>query len=195
MKIELTPLDGILVIEPRRFRDERGFFLESYQSERYKGAGIPDIFVQDNHSHSNKRGILRGLHFQVKRPQAQIITVFRGCIFDVVVDLRSGSPSFGQWFGVKLSDEGPRQIYMAPGFAHGFCVLSDNADVHYKVNRVYDHDDEGGMLWNDPDIGVRWPVDSPYLLARDSAFPRLRDLRPDQLPHDPAVEIESTSRK
>ncbi len=195
MKIDPTPLEGVLVIEPHCFRDERGFFLESFQNERYKKAGITENFVQDNHSHSNKRGILRGLHFQVKRPQAQIITVFRGCIYEAVVDLRPKSQSFGRWFGVELNDQGPRQIYLAAGFAHGFCVLSESADVHYKVSRAYDHDDEGGLLWNDLDIGVQWPIDAPYLLARDSAFPRLRDLRPDQLPHDPPIEIEAISRK
>jgi dTDP-4-dehydrorhamnose 3,5-epimerase len=182
MQIEQPGLDGLLLIEPRCFRDERGFFLESYQEGRYRAAGIIDTFVQDNHSRS-KRGVLRGFHFQVKRPQTQIVTVMRGQIFDVAVDLRHGSATFGRWFGAELSDQGPRQIYMAPGFAHGFCVLSDFADLHYKVSRIYDHADEGGLLWNDPDVGVRWPIDSPIVSRRDGAYPRLRDLKPDRLPH------------
>lgn len=173
---------GLLLIEPRCFRDERGFFLESFQCDRYQAAGIVDSFVQDNHSRSVKGG-LRGLHFQVRRPQAQIVTVMHGSIFDVAVDLRPDSPTFGRWFGVQLSEDGPRQMYMAPGFAHGFCVLSDVADVHYKVSRNYDHADEGGVLWNDPDIGISWPVDAPNVAARDAAYPMLRELRREQLPH------------
>lgn len=173
---------GLLLIEPRCFRDERGFFLESYQSERYQSAGIADTFVQDNHSRSVK-GVLRGLHFQVRRPQAQIVTVMHGSIFDVAVDLRPDSSTFGCWFGVELSEDGPRQMYMKPGFAHGFCVLSDVADVHYKVSRNYDHDDEGGVVWNDPDIGIRWPLNAPHLSPRDAAYPRLRELGRERLPH------------
>ena len=131
------------MLEPRCFRDERGFFLESFQQARYREAGIADAFVQDNLSRSSK-GVLRGLHFQVRRPQAQIVTVVRGRIFDAVVDLRRNSATFGRWFGTELSDDGPRQIYMAPGFAHGFCVLSDIADLHYKVSSLYDAEDESG---------------------------------------------------
>ncbi len=173
---------GLLLIEPRCFRDERGFFLESFQCHRYQAAGIPDNFVQDNQSRSRK-GVLRGLHFQILRPQAQIVTVMHGRIFDVAVDLRLNSSTFGAWFGAVLSEDGPRQMYMAPGFAHGFCVLSDVADVHYKVSRIYDHTDEGGVLWNDPDIGVDWPVDTPNVAARDAAYPKLRDLGREHLPH------------
>jgi len=182
MKIEKTPLSGLLLIEPRCFRDERGFFLESFQCARYQEAGIVDNFVQDNHSRSVK-GILRGLHFQVLRPQAQVVTVMHGHIFDVAVDLRPGSPTFGRWFGAELSEEGPRQLYMAPGFAHGFCVLSDVADIHYKASRYYDHADEGGVLWNDPDIGIHWPVDAPKISPRDQAYPVLRELGRERLPH------------
>jgi dTDP-4-dehydrorhamnose 3,5-epimerase len=190
MKIQPTGLDGFLIVEPRVFRDERGFFLEVYQIKRYREAGIADVFIQENHSHSMKRGILRGLHYQIKRPQAQIITVFRGRILDVVVDIRPGSRTFGEWRSVELSDEGPRQVYMAPGFAHGFLVLSDVADVHYNVSRNYDHTDEGGLVWNDPDIGIEWPIETPHVLLRDAAFPRLKDLGPDRLPYDPPTEIE-----
>lgn len=182
MHIEQTGLDGLLVIEPKTFGDERGFFLENYQRARYRDAGIMDEFVQDNHSRSVK-AVLRGMHFQVQRPQAQIVTVMHGRIFDVAVDLRQNSKTFKQWFGVELSDQGPRQIYMAPGFAHGFCALSDIADLHYKVSRFYDHGDEGGLLWNDPDIGIHWPIAAPMIAARDVGFPALRDIAPDRLPH------------
>jgi dTDP-4-dehydrorhamnose 3,5-epimerase len=112
----------------------------------------------------------------------------RGCVFDVAVDLRPASPTFGQYFGVKLSDTGPRQLYMAPGFAHGFCVLSDWADLHYKANRLYDPHDEGGLLWNDPDVGIQWPIEAPQVTPRDAAYPRIRNLSQAQLPHGPPVE-------
>jgi dTDP-4-dehydrorhamnose 3,5-epimerase len=182
MQIVETGLAGLLLIEPRMFRDERGFFLESFHEPRYRQAGIADTFVQDNHSRSVK-GVLRGLHFTVKRPQAQIVTVMRGKIFDVAVDLRKSSSTFGRWFGAELSDDGPRQLYMAPGFAHGFCVLSEFADLHYKASRVYDSADEGGLLWDDPDVGIRWPIDNPVVSGRDAAYPRLRELASSQLPH------------
>lgn len=171
-----TPLQGVLLIAPRCFEDERGFFLENFHAVRYREAGIRDAFVQDNHSRSRK-GVLRGLHFTVERPQAQIVTVMRGKVFDVAVDVRQGSPTFGRWVGAELSDEGPlRQIYMAPGFAHGFCVLSDVADLHYKVSRSYDPRDEGGLVWNDPDIAIAWPIGDPFVSARDAAYPRLKDI-------------------
>jgi dTDP-4-dehydrorhamnose 3,5-epimerase len=172
---------GLILVEPQRFGDGRGFFLETYHAPRYRDAGIVDEFVQDNHSRSAK-GVLRGLHFTVKKPQAQIVTVMRGAIFDVAVDLRRSSATFGRWFGAELSDEGPRQIYMAPGFAHGFCVLSDVADLHYKASQTYDHADEGGLLWNDPDVGIRWPIEAPIVSVRDAAYPRLRDLDAGRLP-------------
>lgn len=181
MKITQTPFEGLLLVEPRCFRDERGLFLETYQSGRYRAAGITELFVQDNQSRSAK-GVLRGLHFQVKRPQAQIVTVMRGRVFDVAVDLRPESPTFGRWFGVNLNDEGPRQLYMAPGFAHGFLVLSDWADLHYKVSRFYDPEDEGGLLWNDPDVGIQWPGDAPQVTPRDAAYPKFKDLSQNQLP-------------
>jgi dTDP-4-dehydrorhamnose 3,5-epimerase len=183
MQVRQTNFTGLLLIEPQCFGDERGFFLESFQAPRYRAAGIADNFVQDNHSRS-AHGVLRGLHFQVKRPQAQIVTVLRGRVFDVAVDLRPASATFGRWYGIELSDSGPRQLYMAPGFAHGFCVLSDFADLHYKVSRTYEHADEGGLLWNDPDVGIRWPIDAPNVSQRDAAFPRLRDLQADKLPHE-----------
>lgn len=176
MKIIKTPLEGFLTIEPDLFKDDRGFFLEIYQEERYHRAGITDKFVQDNHSRSSK-GVLRGMHFQVQRPQAQIVTVMRGKIFDVVVDLRKTSKTFGQWHGVELGRNNKvRQVYMAPGFAHGFLVLSDFADLHYKVSSMYDPTDEGGLFWNDPDIGIKWPDDDYIVNQRDSNFPKLNEL-------------------
>ena len=182
MRVEKTDLEGVLVIEPRCFADERGFFLESYQVRRYREANIRDNFVQDNHSRSVK-GVLRGLHFTVRRPQAQLLTVMRGRIFDVAVDLRPNSKTFGRGIGVELSDEGLRQIYMVPGIAHGFYVLSDMVDVNYKVSEFYDPSDEGGLLWNDPDIAIAWPALSPLVSERDAAYPRLKDIARESLPH------------
>ena len=181
MRVEQTPLPGVLVIEPKVFGDHRGFFLESYQRERYAQAGIANVFVQDNQSRST-RGVLRGLHFQIAKPQAKLLTVVRGAIFDVAVDLRAGSVTFGQWFGVTLSDEGPRQIFVPAGFGHGFCTLSDVADVQYRIDRYYDPSDEGGILWSDPDIGIDWPIAPTSLSPRDAAYPCLRDVPASNLP-------------
>ena len=181
MNVASTPLDGLLVVEPACFRDERGYFLETYRDERYAAAGMTEHFVQDNHSRSH-RGILRGLHFRIRSPQAQLVTVLRGRIFDVCVDLRRESPTFGRWFGLELADDRPRQLYMAPGFAHGFCVLSDWADVHYKVTERYDPHDAAGLRWNDPDVDIQWPIASPQLAARDAEYPLLRELTAAQLP-------------
>ncbi len=189
MDVKQTGFSGLLVINPKCFRDERGFFLESFHTERYRDAGITDTFVQDNHSRSRHR-VLRGMHFQIKHPQAQIVTVIRGRVFDVAIDLRRASESFGRWYSIELGDEGPRQLYMAPGFAHGFCVLSDFADLHYKTSRFYHHADEGGLIWNDPDIGVRWPIASPIVSERDSAYPALRYLNSESLPHVGSVTRE-----
>jgi dTDP-4-dehydrorhamnose 3,5-epimerase len=189
IKINKTDLDGFLVIEPKCFHDSRGFFLETYQKEIYLSAGIKDTFVQDNQSRSTK-GVLRGMHFQVKRPQAQIITVLRGCIYDVGVDLRINSPTFGQSFGLQLSEEGPRQIYMAPGFAHGFCVLSDVVDLHYKVSRIYDPSDECGLHWSDPEINIEWPSIDFEVNKRDNNYQFLANLKDNNmLPHYPPLEI------
>lgn len=182
MRVESTGLSGLKLIEPQLFSDERGFFLESFHAERYRKNGIRDTFIQDNHSRS-RYGVLRGLHFQVKSPQAQIVTVVRGRVFDAVVDLRAGSPTFGRWFGIELSDKGPRQIYMSAGFAHGFCVLSEFADLYYKTSKFYDHRDEGGVIWNDQEIGIPWPIKNPIISERDRAYPCLHELRSEQLPH------------
>lgn len=172
MKIVAQPFSGITVFEPQHFADSRGFFLESFEEKRYCDIGIVEEFVQENHSRS-VRNVLRGLHFTRKRPQAQILTVIRGRIFDVVVDVRKGSPSFGKWFGIELSDEGPRQIYMTHGFAHGFCVLSDDTDLHYKVSQRYDPTDDAGLRWNDPEVGIEWPVATPIVSDRDNGHPNL----------------------
>jgi len=190
IKVKKTPLEGFLIVELQTFKDDRGFFLETFQEKSYKKVGIMDRFVQDNQSRSSK-GVLRGMHFQVKRPQAQIVTVMRGCIFDVGVDLRQNSSTFGQWYGVELNDDGQRQVYMAPGIAHGFCVLSDLADLHYKVSRFYDPDDECGMVWNDLEVNIEWPSVTPLIHQRDSTYQSLSQLIDShQLPRNPPIEIE-----
>lgn len=175
MKIQETNLEGLILIEPSIYDDQRGFFLESYQADRYKKIGIHDEFVQDNHSRSRK-GVLRGMHFQIGEPQSQLLTVIRGEIFDVCVDVRKSSRTYGQWSGTILRDYGLRQIYMSPGFAHGFCVLSDWADLHYKVSKQYNHHDEGGLIWNDSKVGINWPKMDFMISARDLKFPKFTDL-------------------
>ena len=164
--------------------------METFQEKNYKEVGITDKFVQDNQSRSSK-GVLRGMHFQVKRPQAQIVTVMRGCIFVGGGDLRQNSSTFGQWHGVELSDVGQRQGYMAPGIAHGFCVLSDLADLHYKVSRFYDPDDECGMVWNDSKVNIDWPSITPLINQRDATYQSLSQLIDGhQLPYNLPIEVE-----
>lgn len=175
MRVNKCHLEGILLIEPTIFADDRGFFLESFERERYRELGIVEEFVQDNHSRSAKN-VLRGLHFTKNKTQSQIMTVIRGRVFDVVVDIRKDSPTFGKWFGTELSDEGPRQVYMAHGFAHGFCVLSDYADLHYKASQRYDASDEGGLIWNDSDVKIDWPIKDPVVSARDQRHRKLEDI-------------------
>ena len=190
IKVKSTSLEGFLIIEPNCYKDDRGFFLETYQEDIYKAAGITDKFVQDNQSRSIK-GVIRGMHFQVNRPQAQIVTIMRGLVFDVGVDLRQNSPTFGRWHGVELSDAGQRQVYMAPGIAHGFCVLSDLADLHYKVSRFYDPDDECGMVWNDSEVNIDWPSITPLIHQRDATYQSLSQLIDShQLPHNLPIEVE-----
>lgn len=172
MKIQATALPGVLIIEPRVFQDERGFFLETYHARRYAEAGLDAIFVQDNHSRS-RRGTLRGLHFQVANPQGKLVRVIEGTIWDVAVDIRPDSPTAGQYVGVEISAENFRQIYVPPGYAHGFCVTSDVAQVEYKCTAFYDPADERGIAWNDPALGIPWPVATPILSARDSSNPTL----------------------
>ena len=180
MKVLQQPFQGIKILDPEFHKDERGFFLECFQKERYAKIGITEEFVQDNHSRSVKN-VLRGLHFTRKKPQSQIVTVMRGKIFDVVVDIRVNSPTFGKWFGIELSDGGQRQIYMPHGFAHGFCVLSDWADLHYKVSQKYDPTDEGGLNWNDPEIKIKWPLKKIVMSNRDKGHPYLTQLNPSRL--------------
>ncbi|MBI4389792.1 MAG: dTDP-4-dehydrorhamnose 3,5-epimerase [Nitrospinae bacterium] len=175
MRAIKTSLDGVVLVEPKVYRDERGFFLESYVKRKYLELGIGGEFVQDNHSAST-RNVLRGLHFQANRGQAKLVRVLRGEIFDVAVDVRRGSPSFGQWTGHRLSAENMLQMYLPVGFAHGFCVLSDYAEVVYKCTDYYSPGDERGIIWNDPDIGIEWPVDSPILSEKDRKNPRLREI-------------------
>jgi len=175
MLIKETNLKGLKLIEPTIYEDERGFFLETYQEKRYKKAGILEEFNQENHSRSN-RGVLRGMHFQIKQPQAQIVTVMRGAIFDVCVDIRKGSMTFGQWFGIELSELGTRQIYMAPGFAHGYCVLSEEVDLHYKVSSEYDPSDQQGLIWNDPEVGIKWPDINYIISEKDQSFKSFKDV-------------------
>ena len=190
IKVKNTSLEGFHIIEPHCYKDDRGFFLETYQEDIYKAVGITDKFVQDNQSRSIK-GVIRGMHFQVNRPQAQIVTIMRGLVFDVGVDLRQNSPTFGRWHGVELSDTGQRQVYMAPGIAHGFCVLSDLADLHYKVSRFYDPDDECGMVWNDSEVNIDWPLITPLIHQRDATYQSLSQLIDShQLPYNLPIEVK-----
>jgi dTDP-4-dehydrorhamnose 3,5-epimerase len=174
-------LPGVILIEPQIFNDPRGFFLEAYHGERYGKAGIMGPFVQDNHSHSRK-ATLRGLHYQLKSPQGKLIYVVSGSIFDVAVDIRKGSPHFGKWVGVSLSSENRRQLFVPGGFAHGFCVLSDEVDVIYKCTDFYAPDDEFGILWSDEVLGVDWPIPDPVLSDKDSGNVRLADIPEEHLP-------------
>jgi dTDP-4-dehydrorhamnose 3,5-epimerase len=176
-----TDISGVMIIEPTVFKDGRGFFLETYHYNKYSENGIDIRFVQDNHSHSIK-GTLRGLHYQLKHPQGKLLYVIKGEIFDVAIDIRKGSPGFGKWVSVILSDENKRQLYVPPGFAHGFCVLSEKADVIYKCTDFYAPDDEYGIIWNDPDIGIDWPETNPVLSDKDSNYNRLNDLPEGYLP-------------
>jgi dTDP-4-dehydrorhamnose 3,5-epimerase len=172
MKIEDTPLDGVKLIEPNAFGDDRGLFMELYHAGRYGDLGV--AFVQDNFSRST-RGILRGLHFQEPNGQAKLVQVLRGEVFDVAVDVRRGSPQFGRWWGATLSGQNRKQLFIPAGFAHGFCVVSDEADFFYKCSALYAPEHDRGIAWNDPDIGITWPIDTPRLSGKDQAAPRLRD--------------------
>lgn len=181
MKVETTPLPGVLVLEPQVHGDARGFFLETYAQERYREAGIDVDFVQDNHSHS-QHGVLRGLHYQLRRPQAKLVHVVRGEVFDVAVDIRRGSPTFGQWYGTILSAENHRQFYVPADYAHGFCVLSEDCDFVYKCSDYYVPDDQWGVAWDDPDLGIDWPVGGPTLSPKDLKNLRLAECPEDSLP-------------
>lgn len=174
MKVIQTELPGVLILEPKRFGDDRGFFMEMFHEKRYAEAGIPGPFVQDNFSRSVK-GTLRGLHFQEPNAQGKLVQALAGTVYDVAVDIRRGSPTFGKWVGVELSAENRRQLWVPAGFAHGFCVVSESADFHYKCTDFYSPTSERGIAWNDPDLGIPWPVTSPLLSPKDSAAPRLED--------------------
>lgn len=176
MKFEKTKLDGVVVIKPETFEDERGFFLESFNKDKYADVIKNLDFVQDNHSRSFK-GVLRGLHFQKNKPQGKLVRVVRGKVYDVAVDLRKGSPTYGQWESVILTEENKTQFWVPPGFAHGFVVLSDIADFEYKCTDYYDPSDEGALVWNDPDLGITWPENNPKLSTKDANAPKLANLK------------------
>lgn len=178
MNVRKTSLPGVLVLEPQVFRDERGFLLETFSTKKLSGSGIPEHFVQDNHSRST-RGVVRGLHYQLENPQGKLVHAARGRIFDVAVDIRRGSPTFAKWFGIELTDENLLSLWLPGGFAHGFCVLSDVADVIYKCTAPYEQADDRGIAWDDPLIGIDWPVDNAVLSSRDASFPGLSTDRPD----------------
>ena len=175
MKFSLTRIPEVILVEPDVFRDPRGFFLETYHGRRYAEAGLP-AFIQDNHSRSAK-GTLRGLHAQLKNPQGKLVRAVLGEIFDVAVDARPKSPTFGQWAGETLSQDNFRQLYIPPGFLHGFYVLSPVAEVEYKCSRFYDASDEIGVIWNDPTLAIEWPVQQPILSAKDGKLPLFADLK------------------
>jgi len=181
VKYTKTSLPGVLVIEPVAYEDDRGFFLETHHQKKYAEGGIDGTFVQDNRSHS-KQGVLRGLHYQLRYPQGKLVYVITGEIFDVAVDIRRGSPTFGKWEGIYLSSDNNRQIFVPEGFAHGFCVVSETADVLYKCTDFYAPGDEFGILWSDPTIGIAWPVASPVLSPKDSQYPKLTEIGEDLLP-------------
>lgn len=178
MRFVPTELPGVLVIEPDVHQDPRGFFVETYHAEKYRAGGIEGPFLQDNHSRS-VRGTLRGLHLQVGRPQGKLIHVVDGEIYDVAVDVRRGSPTFGAWVGVTLSAANFKQCYVPPGFAHGFCVVSGDAQVEYKCTDLYDPSTEIGIAWNDPALGIIWPIAEPLLSDRDRRHPLLASLLAD----------------
>jgi dTDP-4-dehydrorhamnose 3,5-epimerase len=166
MQFVPTELAGVIVIEPKVFADERGFFMETFHRPRFAAAGIDIEFVQDNHSRSGP-GVLRGLHYQLTRPQGKLVRVVRGTVLDVAVDLRRSSPTFARWFGCELSESNQRQVYIPPGFAHGFCVTSEIAEVIYKCTEVYAPQDERTLVWNDPALGIKWPIANPTVSPKD----------------------------
>ena len=176
MNVISTELPGVLILEPKVFPDARGFFLETYNKERYAAAGLNLEFVQDNLS-SSSRGVLRGLHYQNPHAQGKLVYVLAGEVWDVAVDIRPGSPTYAKWTAVTLSAGNKRQFYIPPGFAHGFCVLSETALFTYKCTDLYHPECDGGVRWNDPDIGIAWPVAEPILSDKDKIQPYLRDLR------------------
>jgi dTDP-4-dehydrorhamnose 3,5-epimerase len=193
MNVIETDLPGVLIVEPNVFGDERGFFMESWNGRRYEEAGLPGRFVQDNLSYS-ARGVLRGLHFQNPRLQGKLVSVLQGEVFDVAVDIRVGSPTFGRWTGTALSAENRRQFYVPEGFAHGFLVTSEATLFFYKCTDYYAPSAEGAILWNDPDIGIEWPTDAPILSERDRTAPRLREVPEDILPRYEVGKLDRARR-
>ena len=175
MKFLPRTLPEVILIEPAVFRDERGFFLETYHQRKFRDGGLPGDFLQDNHSFS-VRGTLRGLHAQLRKPQGKLVRAVQGEIFDVAVDIRPESPTFGRWVGEVLSGENLYQLYVPPGFAHGFCVTSESAHVQYKCTELYDREDEIAVAWNDPRIGIAWPMEDPLLSPKDLAAPKLAEI-------------------
>jgi len=175
VRFEATAIPEVIRIEPQVFRDPRGFFLESYHEAKFSAGGVLARFVQDNHSRSS-RGTLRGLHMQLRHAQGKLVRCIAGEVFDVAVDVRRGSKTFGQWVGETLSAKNFRQLWVPPGFLHGFCVVSESAEIQYKCTELYHPEDELGVAWNDPDLALGWPVDAPLLSAKDAALPRLRDV-------------------
>ncbi len=178
-KFQRLEIPELILIDPQVFYDERGFFLEAYKYSEFSSFGIPDRFLQDNHSYS-KHKVLRGLHYQnPPKAQGKLIRVISGEIFDVAVDIRKGSPTYGKWVGVVLSSENKRMLYIPPGFAHGFLVLSERAEVLYKTTEEYSPEYEAGIIWNDPEIGIEWPIKDPILSPKDQSWPRLREAKND----------------
>lgn len=176
MKISKTKLSGVLIIEPRVFNDARGFFKEIFQAERYRKAGIHYDFVQDNYSRS-KKGVIRGLHFQINKKQGKLVSCIKGAVFDVVVDIDPASVTYGHYFSIELTEENHQQLWIPPGYAHGFCVLSKFADFQYKCTSFHDPNDEGGIIWNDPTIAIDWPITNPSLSYKDTILPKLTELK------------------
>lgn len=188
--MKFTPLEipDVILVEPDVFGDARGFFTETFHARKYAAAGIDRVFSQDNLSYS-RRGILRGLHYQLRQPQAKLVYVARGAVFDVAVDIRRGSPTFGRWCGRELSADNHHQMFVPEGFAHGFCVLSETATLLYKCSALYDPSDDRGIAWNDPDLGIPWPLAAPpELSAKDQRLPRLREVDPSLLPVYPPAQ-------
>jgi len=178
VRIVPTELATVVIVEPQLYADGRGFLFESYHAARYAEAGLPGRFVQDNHSCS-VRGTIRGLHYQLEHPQGKLVRVIRGAAYDVAVDVRRGSPTFGRWVGIELSAENKRQLYVPPGFAHGFCVMAELSEVEYKCTDYYAPSDQHGVAWNDPLLGIPWPVREPVLSDKDRRYPPLTPTRAD----------------
>ncbi len=193
MNITETKLPGVLLIEPKAFVDERGFFMETWNRTRYEGFGVPTDFVQDNLSYSTK-GVLRGLHFQYPNSQGKLVSVLQGEVFDVAVDIRLGSPTFGQWVGTTLSAENKRHLYVPEGFAHGFVVTREEALFSYKCTAYYSPEAEHSLLWEDPELGIDWPIEAPVLSRKDGFALRLSEMPPEKLPRYAESSVEKTDR-